>query len=113
MSTPTPTRREPVSNARQRTTVSRAKVEQLAAAVREMFDLKGKQAVTQAQLIRWCVRAIQKALEPQPRYEQGSLADRRKLNADRDLALLHLEWLATKLEDQGKPSGDLTPSIKG
>lgn len=101
------------------TVVARAKVQQLADSFRELMALKGKQAATQAKIIRWCVMALtqttdqaQRSLERQRRHLKGHKAIVRmhepgkKVREDRELALLYLQWLATKLEDE-EPDGEL------
>lgn len=101
---------------RKPTTVPRAKVEALAASIRELRDLEGCKAGTQAQLIRWCVWALkqttdqaQRSLErerrnhPNPHRRNVRMHEpAKKVREDRALAMLHLEWLATQLEDQEK-----------
>lgn len=78
-------------------TVPRETVVTIADNFCQLMDLKQRQAVTQAKLIRWCVRVIRKRHQPVPFPDHRN---RVKLTNDRDLALLHLEWLATQLENQ-------------
>lgn len=93
----------------------RAALEQVASSFGDLMRLRQQQSATQAKLIRWCVMAITqtsdqalRALErerhdhPKPykrivrMHEPG-----KKVRDDRELALLYLQWLATKLENDG------------
>lgn len=95
-------------------TPDRIALEQIASSFRELMILKGKQATTQAKLIRWCVMAItqttdqaSRALERERRHLTGHRAivrmhePAKKVREDRELALLYLQWLATCLENGG------------
>lgn len=93
-------------------TVSRAKVEELAAAVRQHFELLEKQRATEAQMIRWCLQALNQTTDqakarlererrdhPNPyRRDVRMHEPQQKANKDRRLAMLYLEYIATRLE---------------
>ena len=96
---------------RQRKTIPREKVEALAKLVAEKRALDVNKAHTQAKMIRGCIAALkQTESEAKRRLEHehfkagkkgviGYSAPHRKIINDRALAFLHLEWLATQLED--------------
>jgi hypothetical protein len=93
-----------------------ATLEGLAGSLRQKEQLHQQQAATQAQMIRACIAAIKQTTEQAARrLQQERCAEQRagkryrpvrfhepqqKVTRDRNLAFLHLEWLATQLEDQ-------------
>lgn len=97
--------------------IPRDKVEQIVRNIRELQELNKRKARTQARLIRWCVAALtqtttqaQRRLEAErmrevqagKRYRNiGPHEPTAKVREDKDMALLQLQWLATKLEDEG------------
>lgn len=101
------------------------KVQALTDNIRDLLLLERQRAGTQAQLIRWCVWALNQTTEQAARrlerertQEQqagkryrpvGFSEPHKKVAKDRALALLHLEWLATQLEDQSVGSSDNQP----
>ena len=77
----------------------REKLLEVSRLVEEQFALRGQQAATQAELIRWCVKALRR--EPNRHYSLArDQQERAKVSRNKDLALVYLEWLATKLENQ-------------
>lgn len=103
-----------------------ATVEALAKNIRELRQLEQHKAATQAELIRWCIQAInqtteqaQRRLEAErvraqregKRYRPVAMHEpARKVRDDRAKAILYLEWLATQLENQSVRSPDTDPS---
>lgn len=99
-----------------------ATVEAFAKNIRELRELERSQSATQAELIRWCVRALKQTTDQAQRsleaeYVRALREGRRvkrvrmsepakKVREDRAKAILHLEWLATKLENQSIGSPD-------
>lgn len=95
------------------TTVPRARVEAIAANIRELFNLKAHQGEVQAKLVRYCVSAVRRADDPPScNSVRGAVTQLersnaiRKLKADKARALLYLERLATQMENNA--SGNLT-----
>lgn len=95
------------------------KVQRLAVSYRELDTLRKGQAATMAELIRGCVAALRQTtdearrkLERERRHLTGFASQVRlheptkKVNDDKRLAFLHLEWLATQLENQSVRSPD-------
>ena len=100
------------------------KVEALAANIRELQELERRKAATQAQMIRWCVQALnqttdqaRRRLEAQlmqdieegkrrPTARVGFTEPSKKVREDRHKAILYLEMLATSLENQSVRSPD-------
>jgi hypothetical protein len=94
-------------------TVPRETVEKIAQNIKDLFELKAKQGQTQAQLIRWCLMAMQqttqqaeRSLERERRHHPvphkrivRMHEPQRKVRDDKAMALLQLEWLATQLEN--------------
>ena len=78
---------------------------QFAELARELIDLHAQKALTQAQLIRWCVGKLRQ--DPSSARLRGfeTYGERMRIikenHKHREAALLYLEWLATGLEDQG------------
>lgn len=93
----------------QSTTVSRAAVEQIAANFRELEALRKQQALTQAKMIRACLAAFnqttqqaeRRLMKENPARMPTQLEAQRKVREDKALAFLHLEALATMLENAG------------
>lgn len=79
----------------ERDPVPYATVEALAKSIRDLRELERSKSATQAELIRWCVRALKQTT--------GSA---KKVREDRAKAILYLEWLATQLENQSVGSPD-------
>jgi len=81
------------------------KVKQIADSFHELMSLRDKEGATQAQIIRWCVTELRS--DPNThrmRDHEGYIAQQKQRAENRrnqKLALLYLEWLATKLEDRG------------
>ena len=87
------------------TTVPRAKVEALAANIKELFNLKAHQSQIQAKLIRWCVQAMTR--EPRGHFDyHQDRKERKEIKENKAKALLYLDWLATQMENNA--SGNLT-----
>lgn len=99
------------------TTVPRAKVEELAALIRRQMELHTEQRATEAKLVRWCLQALNQTTEQAQRRlerERRHLPPQRqrvymhetgqKVREDKALAMLYLEWLATRLEGS-EPAG--------
>lgn len=90
------------------------KVEQLAKNIRELRELERKQKAIQAELIRGCV--IQLRANPREYRLRGfeTATERARIIkenlANRDKAILYLEWLATQLENNSVGSPDNNPS---
>lgn len=84
-----------------------AKVEQIVDNIRELLALKDQERVTQAQIIRWCVRELRSDPDSHRiRGHEGYAAQqtmRAENRRNKALALLYLEWLATKLEGSEAP----------
>ena len=94
-------------------TVPRSTVVQLAKQVRELQHLHARKAGTMADLIRASLAAMQQTTgEARRRLERerrnlpiakqriGFTEPAAKVTKDKKLAILHLEWLATQLENQ-------------
>lgn len=98
--------------------VPHAKVVAMADNIHKLLDLKAQEQGTMAELIRWCLWALEQTSEQAGRSLARKLmadvkAGRRpkhacvrmhepakKVSDDRKLAMLYLNWLATRLEDQ-------------
>lgn len=108
-------------------TIPRATVVEIAAQVRALRELQRQQAHTQAKMIRACVQALRQTTEQAQRrlervkfrtaknghYRPATTAEaQHEVRKDREMALLHLDMLATMLED-ANPSDNLTPSNEG
>lgn len=99
-----------------------ATVEALAKSIRDLRELERSKSATQAELIRWCVRALKQTTDQARRsLEAERLREERegkryrpvrrfgpdkKVREDRAKAILYLEWLATQLENQSVGSPD-------
>ena len=106
-----------------------ATVEALAKNIRDLRELEQRKAATQAQLIRWCIRAINQTIDQASRQLEAErvraqregkrycpvrmLEPAKKVREDRRKAILHLEWLATQLENQTVRSPDTSDPLPG
>lgn len=94
-------------------TIPRGKVEELARLVKAQRVLQAQRAATQAQMIRACLDAL--LMDPGTHRMRGheELADRRRIKQEnverRAMAVLHLQALATMLEDAAARELDLSP----
>ena len=88
-------------------------VVELARLTREKEELERKAKATMAEMIRGCIAAIQQTTDQaKRRLERERMhlkhpkcvvrmhEPQQKVNEDKRLTLLHLEWLATSLENQ-------------
>lgn len=94
-------------------TVPRDVVVRLADSYRELWLLKQQQYGTMAEMIRGCIAKIRQDGRDSPAYRRASgftagNAALREHKREQAMAFLHLEWLATQLENQ---SGALSPDI--
>ncbi len=81
------------------TTVPRETLEQVAAGFRELQELSARKGGIQAQLIRWCVHKLRSQASP-----FATAKERREHRREQTLALIYLEWLATRLEGSEAPA---------
>ena len=86
------------------TTVPREKVVAIAENIRELMELKARQLGTMAEMIRWCVVALRRKTD-----SFTTSAQRQEINSDKAKALLYLEHLATKMENESVRSSDDQP----
>lgn len=87
------------------TTVPREKVIQLAESYRQLMHLKIEQHATMALMIRGCIAKIRQDGRDSPAYRRASgftagNAALREHKREQAMAFLHLEWLATQLENE-------------
>lgn len=87
------------------TTVPREKVVQIVESYRQLLHLKIEQHATMALMIRGCIAKIRQDYKETPAYRraQGLTASNvamREHKREQDMAFLHLEWLATQLENE-------------
>lgn len=98
---------QPDHDATAKAVADRLTLEKVAANYNHLLALQADQRVTQAQLIRWCLQAIDK---PQPQQNRGRISSfndwkraNEKWKADKLLAREALRWLADKLEGKDVP----------
>lgn len=81
------------------------KVKAIAEGYRELQELQHRQAATVAELIRWAVAALNINPNTYRMRRAEGFAERRKIvdenRHNQELARLYLQWLATRLEDEG------------
>jgi hypothetical protein len=94
------------------TTVPRELVEELARGVHALLDMKQRQHATMAHMLRGCLAKIRE--DPRQSYiyrkAQGFTAEAQALKEHKievAQAFLHLEWLATQLENDAGDHVDL------
>ncbi len=98
--------------ARKAKAVPRERLVELAKLIADKHALEVEQAHTQALMIRGCIAALKQTTGDTARKLEAEMRasnkrythmpmhlPQRRLNEDRALAFLHLEWLATQLED--------------
>lgn len=70
--------------------------------VRELLDLRRRQQLTQAELIRWCVNALQIDVQHYRLRGHETYHEKIAIIAEnkefKKKALIYLDWLATQLE---------------
>lgn len=94
-------------------------VRDIADNIAELRKNERAKSALQAELIRWCLRAFSQTTEQaerslthqNTRRRPSQVAAQAKVREDKELALVHLAWLATQLENEGLGDVDLTPDV--